>query len=163
MCHHNIVTFFAAFVAASSYTYELLLSLHGFIQPSFDGSVCTCWCILTFIITAEAQFSVKCHCRTSGECNHHYSELSQHCASCLLTHCCIILFIFSIYKHLAWSVVAEHLEVQLPILRAISAIWFCHLSYTPVAYEYTCLGYVLPSYLTLPVYSLQNTTPYCWS
>ncbi len=102
VCHHNIVTIFAPFVSASSYSYELLL-LSWWLYT-------TCLCILFFIITVEAQFSLKCHCRIFGECNHHYSELIQHRGSCLLINHCIILFIISTYQHLVRRNIAEHFE-----------------------------------------------------
>ncbi len=38
----------------------------------------------------------------------------------------------------------------------------CHLSYTPVAYEHTCLGYVGSSYLTPPIHPLHKNTSYRW-
>ncbi len=132
--NHNIVTIFVAFVAASWYTYELLL-LSSWLYTTY-------LCILFFIITVEAQFSLKCHCRTFGECNQHYSELTQYRAFCLLTNCCIILFIFFIYKYLVWRDVVEHLEstITSPQSYLINMIHAFH------AFLWTPYAFVKPSF-----------------
>ncbi len=98
VCHHNIVSLFAAFVAASENTYKLLL-LSSWLHT-------TTICILPFVISVQTQFNLQGNCRTFGECNHQSSKLTL----VILPNTASSFPSSSFHRHTVGCSIAEHLE-----------------------------------------------------